>query len=398
MGKWEMVRLPDIATMMTDGDWIESKDQSANGIRLLQVGNIGKGYYVDKAERAKYISEETFSKLKCTEIFEGDILISRLPDPIGRACILPEQDARLITAVDCTIVRINEQRCDKRYLLHFLCSPRYFWQIEKHIVGSTRSRISRKNLQTIEIPLPPLATQQKIADILDRANALIEKRKTQIEKLDLLVKSQFVEMFGDPVTNPMGWEVGTIRDLVTDVKYGTSKPAEENGKYIYLRMNNITYGGSIDLTNLKHINVDDKEHEKYSVRKGDLLFNRTNSKELVGKTAVFKEDTPMIIAGYIIRVRTNEMADPEYISAHLNSRYGKMVLFDMCKAIVGQANINAQELQDIVIFLPPVALQNEFAAFVERVEAQKAQLKKSLGLLELNYKSLIQKCFNGEMF
>ena len=150
-------------------------------------------------------------------------------------------------------------------------------------------------------------------------------------------------MFGDTVTNPKGWEVGTIRDLVSEVKYGTSKPAVDNGKYIYLRMNNITYSGCMDYTDLKYIDVEDKEIEKYVVRKGDVLFNRTNSKELVGKTAVFKEDTPMIIAGYIIRVRPNERSNPEYISGFLNSSYGKRTLLDMCKAIVGQENINAQE-------------------------------------------------------
>jgi len=214
----------------------------------------------------------------------------------------------------------------------------------------------------------------------------------------LLIKSQFIEMFGDPVTNPKEWEIGVIRDLVSEVKYGTSKPAETDGKYIYLRMNNISYDGSVDLSDIKYINIEKKELEKYVVRKGDLLFNRTNSKELVGKTAVFREDTTMIIAGYIIRVRTNEKANPEYISAFLNSRYGKSILSDMCKAIVGQANINAQELQNIRIPLTPLSLQNQFAAFVQQVESQKSLLQKSLAKLELNYKSLMQKCFRGEIF
>jgi hypothetical protein len=121
-------------------------------------------------------------------------------------------------------------------------------------------------------------------------------------------------MFGDPVENPMGWENGTIRDIVTEVKYGTSKPADEGGQYPYLRMNNITYEGQLDVSNLKYIDVPEREIEKYIVRKGDVLFNRTNSKELVGKTCVFDLDEPMIIAGYIIRVRTNNRAVPAYIS------------------------------------------------------------------------------------
>ncbi len=98
---WEYKKLGEVCTLLTDGDWVESKDQSESGIRLIQTGNIGNGFYKDKTESSKYISEETFSKLNCTEIFEGDILISRLPDPIGRACIIPNNSTRMITAVDC---------------------------------------------------------------------------------------------------------------------------------------------------------------------------------------------------------------------------------------------------------------------------------------------------------
>ncbi len=290
----------------------------------------------------------------------------------------------------------NKQVLDVKYLYYFL--EKYVEKLREQAIGGVIKYIKLGYLTDAKIPLPPLPIQQKIADALDKASALIEQRKEQIEKLDLLIKSQFIEMFGDPVTNPMGWEIGTIRDLVTNVKYGTSKPAEENGQYVYLRMNNITYDGHIDLSDIKYINVPDKDYEKYIVRKGDILFNRTNSRELVGKTAVFDEDTPMMIAGYIIRIRTNGGANPEYISAYLNSGFGKKMLFDMCKAIVGQANINAQELQDISIPITPITLQNEFADFVQQVDEQKKQLKQSLEEMELNYKSLMQKCFRGEIF
>ena len=282
---------------------------------------------------------------------------------------------------------------DKNYLAFYL-KKRGFYDV---ITGSAQPQIIRQNLISIKIPLPPFPIQQKIADILDRAGALIEQRKAQIAKLELLVKSQFVEMFGDPVKNPMGWDSGTIRDIVTEVKYGTSKPANEGGQYLYLRMNNITYDGYLDLSSLKHIDVPGNEIEKYIVRKGDVLFNRTNSKELVGKTCVFDLDEPMVIAGYIIRIRLNQRAIPAYLSATLNSEYGKQTLRSMCKAIVGQANINAQELQDIAILIPPLALQTQFATFVERVEAQKVRLRKGLGLMEMGYKALMQKCFEGEI-
>ncbi len=290
----------------------------------------------------------------------------------------------------------DSQVLNTKYLFHFL--DKYVDKLREQSIGGVIKYIKLGYLTEALLPLPSLSVQKQIADVLDRASDIIEKRKVQIEKLDLLVKSQFIEMFGNPVTNPKGWEIGIIRDLVSEVKYGTSKPAVDNGKYVYLRMNNITYNGSMDYTSLKYIDIDDNEIEKYVVRKGDILFNRTNSKELVGKTAVFKENTPMIIAGYIIRIRVNERANPEYISGYLNSNYGKRILLDMCKAIVGQANINAQELQKIRISITPIQLQNQFANFVSQVEAQKSLLHQSLAKLEQNYKSLMQKCFRGEIF
>ena len=104
---WHTKPLAALCEVFGDGDWIESKDQSADGIRLIQTGNVGEGVFKDRGEKARYISEETFKRLRCTEIFEGDCLISRLPDPAGRSCILPDTGERMITAVDCTIVRFN---------------------------------------------------------------------------------------------------------------------------------------------------------------------------------------------------------------------------------------------------------------------------------------------------
>ena len=104
------VELSSLCTEFLDGDWIESKDQSDFGYRLVQTGNVGNGEYIDKSGRARYVSDDTFKRLNCTEIHPGDILFSRLPEPLGRCCILPEGFPKAITAVDCTIARLGEQR------------------------------------------------------------------------------------------------------------------------------------------------------------------------------------------------------------------------------------------------------------------------------------------------
>ena len=178
-------------------------------------------------------------------------------------------------------------------------------------------------------------------------------------------------MFGDPIENPKGWEFVTIGDVVTEVRYGTSKPAVEGGKYPYLRMNNLTADGHLDLHDLKYIDISDDEIEKCVVRKGDVLFNRTNSIELVGKTAVFDLSEDMVIAGYIIRVRLNEKILPEVFAEFMNLEVLKKILRSMAKGAVNQANINAQELQRIKVYLPEMKLQKQFIEMKEQVNKSK---------------------------
>ena len=260
--------------------------------------------------------------------------------------------------------------------------------------GSRQGKtIDLKRWLTYEIPVYDESTQQEIVSTLDKVSKIIENRKYQLDKLDELVKSRFIEMFGDPVLNPKGWDVVKIGDIATEVKYGTSLPAVEGGKYPYLRMNNMTNDGHLDLSNLKYIDVPDDEIEKCIVRKGDVLFNRTNSVELVGKTCVFDLDEEMIIAGYIIRVRIHETMLPIIFSNYMNTDVIKQYLRKIAKGAVNQANINAKELQAIQIYLPPLDLQNQFADFVAQVDKSKLAVQKSLEQLEILKKALMQEYF-----
>jgi type I restriction enzyme S subunit len=269
-----------------------------------------------------------------------------------------------------------------------------FYELNKNTTGATIPHVHKDYLENFEIPLLPIPEQKRIAAILDKAYAISQKRKQIIKFADELLRSIFLDMFGNPVTNPKGLPLGIIRELVSEVKYGTSKKASSDQKqFPIIRMNNITYSGEMNFTDLKYIDLDDKEQENYIARKGDILFNRTNSKELVGKTAVYEKETPMAIAGYLIRVRVNEKANPYYISAYLNSKHGKETLMGMCKNIIGMANINAQEFQDIKILIPPVALQDHYAQIVQKV---KQRIKRQLEIAELDtnlFKSLCQRAF-----
>ena len=265
--------------------------------------------------------------------------------------------------------------------------------LAKYFSGATIPHIYFRDYQKEPINIPDIETQRKISQIFGKIDALITSRKEQRTKLDQIVKSRFIEMFGVYPANPMGWEIGTIRDIVTEVRYGSSRPAVDGGKYPYLRMNNITYGGELDLSDTKRIDIPDNELDKCTVRRGDILFNRTNSKELVGKTCVYDRDEMMVLAGFVIRIRVKDRILPEFLSAFLNTDFSKQMLLGMCKTAIGQANINAQELQNIGLYLPPVELQRRFVQFKKETDKSKLAIQKSLERLEILKKALMQKYF-----
>ncbi len=171
---WEEKELKDICTSIKDGDWIERKDQSISGIRLLQTGNIGVGIYKDKSDSPHYISLDTFNRLHCEEVFEGDILLSRLPEPVGRACLVPKMEGRFITAVDCSIIKLNTDKISPEYFIFYTQTNAYFKNISSLCTGTTRQRISRKRLEEVTISFPSLPEQERIAARLD---AISEKVK-----------------------------------------------------------------------------------------------------------------------------------------------------------------------------------------------------------------------------
>ena len=227
--------------------------------------------------------------------------------------------------------------------------------------------------------------QEKIIQNLENLDNQILKRRHQSRLLLNLVKSRFNEMFIQ-----RDFPLKRLGELVEEVRYGTSLPATLNGKYGYLRMNNITEDGQLNIQNLKHIDVPEKDLEKYVVRNGDVLFNRTNSIELVGKTCIYELDFDMVIAGYIIRIRTKkDILNPRYLSEFLNFPSTKEFLRNIAKGAVNQANINAKELQDISVPLPPLSLQNEFADFVAQVDKSQFACQMAIKLWRNSLKSSI---------
>ena len=192
---WEQRKLASLCEKFTDGDWIESKDQSDFGVRLIQTGNVGVAEYLDKPNNKKWISEDTFDRLHCEEVLPGDILISRLPEPAGRACIVPLLGTKMITAVDCTIVRTAPDMSNK-FLVQYLSSQAYFDDVNTCLAGGTRQRISRGNLANFNVPIPVKKSEQDaIGMFFGYLDNLITLHQRELEKLQNIKKSMLEKMF-----------------------------------------------------------------------------------------------------------------------------------------------------------------------------------------------------------
>lgn len=371
------VKLPDVCNIQYGFAFDSAKFSATTGIPLIRIRDVVRGY------------SETYTTENCSAEYivkNGDLLIGmdgefNIARWNGGQALLNQRVCRLSP----------KDSIDKGYLFYFM--PQALKQIEDKTPFVTVKHLSAKQLNSIVIPLPTLGNQRRIAFILDRLTDLISLRKQQLAKLDELVKARFVEMFGEYPSNQMEWTTCTIRDIVSDVRYGTSRPAVDGGAYPYLRMNNITYSGELDLSDIKQIDIPENELPKCTVRYGDVLFNRTNSKELVGKTCVYNRDEMMVLAGFIIRIRVNKRILPEFLSSFLNADFSKQMLFGMCKTAIGQANINAQELQGIGLYLPPIELQQQFVNLKLQLSRQKLTIQRSLDKLEVLKKSLMQEYF-----
>ena len=254
---WEVKCLKNLCTsnesMIADGDWIESPDISDEGIRYYTTGNIGDGVF--KNQGNGFISESTFNKLNCTAVYPGDLVFSRLNNPIGRACIIPNNYPICIVAVDNVIVR-PDSKYDKRFLVYISMCPGYQETNMLIARGTTMQRMSRSQLQNVDMPIPPLADQQRIADYLDEncgeIDSLIEAVTKGLDPNAKLVPSG-IDWIGEI---PEHWDiikVGFIFDNLDNLREPISAEMRErnNPQYDY-------YGASGVIDKIDHYNVDDK--------------------------------------------------------------------------------------------------------------------------------------------
>ena len=328
----------------------------------------------------------------------GDVLVSTVrPNLNGVARVHDDLNGATASTGFC-VLRPDPEKLSGSYLFHWVKSAAFVGDMVSKATGASYPAVSDRIIFESLFPLAPLEEQRRIAAILDQAETLRTQRRTALALLDSLTQSLFLDMFGNPVANPKGWAIGKIGDMLESASYGTSEKSGTEGEFPVLRMNNITRNGDLDLGDLKYMDLHPTDHKKYLVRAGDVLFNRTNSAELVGKAAIVPASAPpLAYAGYLVRLRVNEANHPMYLARFLNTPYAKRMLRGMCKSIVGMANINAKEIQAMRIALPPLPLQQTFAPRIAAIEALKATHRHALAALDALFASLQQRAFAGQL-
>lgn len=357
-------------------------------------GNISWIKISDFKEKYIKFSDEKITKIglesSSAKILKKGTILYTIFASVGKVAILDIE-----ATTNQAVVGINlkeDNSIDKDFLYYFLCSIEN--NIKKQARGVAQNNINISILKNINIPILPMSFQKNIVKTLNKLENILDNLKQKKLLINFLNKSLFTRMFGDIKTNDKNWEIKKLGEVV-QTQYGTSKKATSVvGEFPILRMNNITYFGEMDYKDLKYIELSDSEKEKFLLKKGELLFNRTNSKELVGKTGLFNLDIPMAFAGYLIRIKPSNLIHSKFLLFFMNSEFMKKLLYNKAKNIVGMANINAKELEDFSIILPPIELQNKFAERVEKIEKLSFEIEEAIKEAENLYNSLISKYFD----
>lgn len=295
----------------------------------------------------------------------------------------------------------DDASVNRVFLEKFLRSPRAleFYRSKLRSTTARRRSLPSDMFLSLGVPLPPLAEQERIVKLLEDVDMLRKLRAQASHRISALLPALFYDMFGDPATNSKDWPIHPAGDLMEACDYGTSQKSNEADLGIpVLRMGNVTTTGELDLTHLKTVELSALELTRQRLKAGDVLFNRTNSRELVGKTGMWDGRFEAVAASYFIRVRFRaDIEHPQHFTSFMNLPFMKQRLMETARGAVGQANINSKELKAITVPVPPLALQQEFATRVTEIRELEVSQTASRQRLDALFQSMLHRAFNGEL-
>jgi type I restriction enzyme, S subunit len=367
---WAVAHIPEMLAnegLFSDGDWVESKDQDPEGdVRLIQLADVGDGSYRDRS--ARFLTSSKAQELGCTFLQPEDVLIARMPDPLGRACLFPGDSKASVTVVDVCVVRPGSGGVSPRWLMYTVNAPQARRAMVAFEMGTTRKRISRRNLARIPLPVPPLAEQHRIVDAvdeefsrLDAGVAVLERARQNLKRMRLAVLEKLGTL---PQSDPMPLSA-LVHDVRTGLDRGRAKQRSGPPGHGYIKMGDVR-DGSIDLTNLAFVDATEDEIDRYGVIGGDVLFNNRNSHELVGKSGiVLSPQSGTLYNNNLVRLRAGNRILPEFLAFQMWAPIVTRQLDRMKSSTTNVAAIYTRDLMKLTLLVPPIDIQGAAIAWAK---------------------------------
>lgn len=369
----------------------DSDDFAKDGLPFIRMQDVGRVHHSNNLlDSVDKVSVDAVKRHRLRLFPTGSILIPKSGASVNlnhRAML--GRDAYVVSHLAVLVPDRNQLLPEYLYFWSLTYDPRSQAQT------TSLPSLPLSLIKAAEIPVPPLDAQRRIVDILSRAEGIVRLRREAERKAAELIPALFLDMFGDPATNPKGWQVATVGSVLDAADYGSSSKATSDGAGLpMIRMGNVTYAGHLDLADLKYADLPQAEAERYSLHEGDILFNRTNSKELVGKTGLWDGSRDAIVASYFIRLRVErEVVCPHYLWAFMNTAHMKRVIFDTARGAIGQSNINSKELKAFPLPIPPLPLQQQFALRCADVSGLVAQQSAATIKAQATFDALLAQAF-----
>lgn len=392
-----VAKLGEISLFVRNGKSVKQND-SLGGLPISRIETIAEG--VINPQKVGFAGLGTEGNEEWL-LIEGDILISHINSTkhLGKCAQYMGAPVKLIHGMNLLNLRCDQQVVYPRYVLHYLKSKTFLEQIPRITKNSVnQSSFTVSAFKELNIILPSLPEQKRIASILDKADAIRRKREEAIELTDSFLRSVFLEMFGDPVQNPKGWKTVKGSDLFKELKYGTSEKCSEvqsSNALPVLRIPNVL-GESINLEDLKYADLDARERDKLILRDGDILFVRSNGNpNYIARCAVFEGTVPMLFASYLIRARLNERlgVESKFLRDLMSFPSYRSRLLKIARTTAGNYNMSTEGLRSLLFIQPPLDIQNRYLTIHQVIQRIKGKLFASLDRAEQLSNSLCSGLF-----
>ena len=390
--------IKDICTSITDGSHNPPQGIASSSYLMLSSKNV----FDDKItlDEPRFLSEEDFAKEnKRTNVKCGDILLT-IVGTVGRAAVVSSDLPPFTLQRSVAVLHPKEEVCSSRYLMYALRGKRSY--IESHSKGVAQKGIYLKEVAGIDLPVHPKAMQEKITNRLDKLAFIIKCRQQELQKLDDLVRARFVEMFGDPVTNPKGWPVKKLKELSIQINSGnTPKGGAEN--YVeegitFFRSQNV-WKDRLEMDDIAYIDAETHASmKKSSLKHGDILMTKTGrintENSSLGRAALYEgEDDKANVNGHVYFIRLKQGINNKFILRILVSPEYRDLIRSVCVGGIDKRQLNKEHIEDFPIICPPVDMVNEYIALAERIAKSKAAVQKALDQTQLLFDSLMQEYF-----